>query len=571
MNKENFDLQKNLDLALKNIQKRNFTEATKIYENILKIHPSNFDANMNLGTIYAENNNLKRASELWTKAIKINPNMPAAHNNLASVYMRSGDNTKAREHIDYALKINPNFSLAYNNLGMLNNIEKKVEDAKKNFLKAIELDPKNIMSHYNVANVYQRLNDIKNSEKYYLKTIEINPKFFNPYNNLMHLYERIGQDIKLQNIIDRAEKNFIENQSIKLFKAQLLFKRKQYKETINNLETIDFNSTDKIKETSRCTILAKSLDQLSNFSKAYEYFEKANQVSFELNKNKIDKNKIISIIKNRISFFDNPKIREWPIINSSKDKNKPIFLVGFPRSGTTLLDTILRSHPSLDVIEEKPIVNDFIEALNKKTSSNLENLKFLDENSLNEMRNVYLKSKNKYVKLDSKKNYIDKMPLNMIYAGEIVRVFPEAKFIFAIRHPCDCVLSSFMQSFVLNDSMANFLNLNDSANFYSYAMTLWEKYLNVFEINYHQIKYEDVVTNFDISIKKLLKFLDLEWSDNVSEFYKSAESRGIISTPSYDQVNKPIYYKSMDRWKNYEKQISKILPILNPWIKKFDY
>ena len=163
------------------------------------------------------------------------------------------------------------------------------------------------------------------------------------------------------------------------------------------------------------------------------------------------------------------------------------------------------------------------------------------------------------------------MPLNLIHAGEIVRIFPDAKFILAVRHPCDCVLSCFMQNFVLNDAMANFLDLKDSAEFYNYTMTLWNKYLNVLSINFHEIKYEDVVNNFEISIKKLLEFLNLPWSENVTKFYETAENRGIISTPSYDQVNKPLYSKSIGRWKNYETQFSQIISILKPWIKKYEY
>tara|TARA_B100001029_G_scaffold65205_1_gene52809 strand:- start:242 stop:550 length:309 start_codon:yes stop_codon:yes gene_type:complete len=102
-------------------------------------------------------------------------------------------------------------------------------------------------------------------------------------------------------------------------------------------------------------------------------------------------------------------------------------------------------------------------------------------------------------------------------------------------------------------------------------MTLWEKYLNVLKINYHTIKYEDVVSNFEVSIKKLLEFLELPWSENVTKFYETAEKRGIISTPSYDQVNKPLYSKSINRWKNYESQFSNILPILKPWIERYGY
>ncbi len=571
MNNENIELKKNLDLGIRYIQRKEFNEAIKIYEKILAEHPNNFDANLNLGTIFAQSNNLKKATELWAKAIKINPKIPDAHNNLASIYMRLGEYDKASKHIKEAIRINPKFSLAYNNLGMLKTNTGFLEEGKSNFLKAIELDPKNIMAFYNLANLYQKLNDIENSENFYIKAIEINPMFFEAYNNLMNMYERIGENTKLKDIINKSEKYFIDNSSIKLFKGKLLLKLKEYKDAINNLESIQFDLINKTKEISRCTTLAKCYDQIGDYKKAYKFFNLANENNFIINKDKIDKEKAINIIKERINFFENPIIKEWPIPNSNKMKKNPIFLIGFPRSGTTLLDTVLRSHPSIDVIEEKPTIDIFIKKLKEKTFSNLNNLKFLEDNLLDEMRNVYYESLSKYVKKDNKKICIDKMPLNIIHVGEIVRIFPKAKFILAIRHPCDTVLSCFMQSFVLNDSMANFLNLEDSSNMYNLTMTLWEKYLNVLKINYHTIKYEDVVSNFEVSIKKLLEFLELPWSENVTKFYETAEKRGIISTPSYDQVNKPLYSKSINRWKNYESQFSNILPILKPWIERYGY
>tara|TARA_B100001741_G_scaffold275502_1_gene245822 strand:- start:391 stop:2106 length:1716 start_codon:yes stop_codon:yes gene_type:complete len=571
MNNENIELKKNLDLGIRYIQRKEFNEAIKIYEKILAEHPNNFDANLNLGTIFAQSNNLKKATELWAKAIKINPKIPDAHNNLASIYMRLGEYDKASKHIKEAIRINPKFSLAYNNLGMLKTNTGFLEEGKSNFLKAIELDPKNIMAFYNLANLYQKLNDIENSENFYIKAIGINPMFFEAYNNLMNMYERIGENTKLKDIINKSEKYFIDNSSIKLFKGKLLLKLKEYKDAINNLESIQFDLINKTKEISRCTTLAKCYDQIGDYKKAYKFFNLANENNFIINKDKIDKEKAINIIKERINFFENPIIKEWPIPNSNKMKKNPIFLIGFPRSGTTLLDTVLRSHPSIDVIEEKPTIDIFIKKLKEKTFSNLNNLKFLEDNLLDEMRNVYYESLSKYVKKDDKKICIDKMPLNIIHVGEIVRIFPKAKFILAIRHPCDTVLSCFMQSFVLNDSMANFLNLEDSSNMYNLTMTLWEKYLNVLKINYHTIKYEDVVSNFEVSIKKLLEFLELPWSENVTKFYETAEKRGIISTPSYDQVNKPLYSKSINRWKNYESQFSNILPILKPWIERYGY
>ena len=124
---------------------------------------------------------------------------------------------------------------------------------------------------------------------------------------------------------------------------------------------------------------------------------------------------------------------------------------------------------------------------------------------------------------------------------------------------------------MLNHAMANFLNLNDSLRLYDLTMSLWKNYTNVFKIDYHITKYEDVISNFEKTIRDLLKFLNVKWSDNVTEFYKTAEKRGIINTPSYNQVSQPIYSNSMYRWKNYEKEFVNCKHSLDKWVKEYNY
>ena len=140
-----------------------------------------------------------------------------------------------------------------------------------------------------------------------------------------------------------------------------------------------------------------------------------------------------------------------------------------------------------------------------------------------------------------------------------------------MRHPYDCVFSCFMQNFVLNDAMANFLNLRDAANLYDAVMKLWTQYLSIFKINYHEVKYESLVKNFEPTVRSILDFLKLPWDNSVLNYSELAKKRKNIATPSYNQVTKPIYTHAEGRWKKYEKQMSNIYPILDPWIKKFKY
>ena len=285
-----------------------------------------------------------------------------------------------------------------------------------------------------------------------------------------------------------------------------------------------------------------------------------------------NKNRYLQKIKTRRKFFTKSKVNKWSNLKSSDKRRDPTFLISFPRSGTTLLDTILDSHPMIEVHEEKNMVAKFINSLSELPNGGLDDLENMQGDQLKKIRDIYFNSLEQMVKnKDNSKLYIDKLPLNIIYVGEIFRIFPNAKFILSLRHPCDCVLSCFMQNFKLNDAMANFLNLDDTAYLYDSAMNLWTQYTSIFSINYYEIKYENIVENLESTVRSILNFLELPWDNSVLEYLKTAKKRDRIATPSYTQVIKPIYSHASGRWKRYIKKTSNVYSILEPWIKKFNY
>lgn len=563
------DLKEKLKDAYKEIRTENFVKAENIYKDILKKSSNNFEANLNLGTLYARQSKFHEAVKYLEVAISQNSKVPQIYNNLGLIYTHLDKNEKAIEVFNKVIKLNSASSVTYCHLGIAYTNLSKVIEAEESYKKSLELDPKNALSLYNYGTLFKRLNDPKNAEKYLTKAISISPNNFPPYNNLMEVYDKSNQNEKLKKLIDDAKSKFKNNTSINLFDAKLLFKLREYEKVIELLEKISFDGKEKYKEHNRTELIAKSYDHISNYKKAFEYFKITNEVNYDLNKDIVDKNKYIEVIEKRIKFFDKEKSIDWPVLSEINKNSDPTFLIGFPRSGTTLLDTILRSHPLIDVLEEKPIVDKFVELLNTKIKSDFKNLK--DHKIDKEMRDFYFREKSNYSSKKNCKIVIDKMPLNTVYVGEIVRFFPNAKFIFAIRHPSDCVLSCFMQNFLLNNAMTNFLNLEDSAKLYNQVMILWELYNNKLKINFHMIRYEDLIENFETEVKKLLNYLGVDWSNKVTEFYKTSKKRGMLNTPSYNQVSQPLYTKSIGRWKNYQDQFQDISPILDKWIQKFSY
>ena len=223
----------------------------------------------------------------------------------------------------------------------------------------------------------------------------------------------------------------------------------------------------------------------------------------------IKEKNFIKYVNNRINFFKDFNSENWSISKEKSEFHDPIFLIGFPRSGTTLLDTILRTNKLVEVIEEKPILKNFLINVEKKTNNDLGQLGNLDQEYIKKMQNFYFDERKKYQQNKNSKIIIDKMPLNIIHIGEILRFFPNAKFVFALRNPFDCVLSCFMQQFQLNPAMKNFLSINSSAILYDLVMQLRTIYRKVFSINCHFVKYEETVLNFEKTTKDIYKFLNI--------------------------------------------------------------
>jgi len=248
-----------------------------------------------------------------------------------------------------------------------------------------------------------------------------------------------------------------------------------------------------------------------------------------------------------------------------------VFLVGFPRSGTTLLGQVLDSHSGLVLIEERPMLDRVITHVRNDLGGYPEGIPALDGAAVADLRQRYFDAVDGECQRLSHQRVVDKFPLHLVHAGLVRAIFPKSQFILALRHPCDVVLSCFMQNFRPNPAMANFFSIERGALTYDRIMSLWSLYEQHLRPVTHPIRYENVVTDFDHEIGELLGFLNLEWEDGVRYFAERARSRGKIDTPSYAQVTEDLYTRARYRWRRYEEQMKPVLGDLMPWIKHFDY
>ena len=166
---------------------------------------------------------------------------------------------------------------------------------------------------------------------------------------------------------------------------------------------------------------------------------------------------------------------------------------------------------------------------------------------------------------------VDKLPMRTVQVGLIWRLFPKARFIFAVRHPCDVVLSGFMQDYQLNDAFANFFTLEDAVSMYEGVMSLWRLFEERLPLNSHRVRYESLVSDPRGEIGALLEFLEMPWDDAVLDFRTRVRERGLIDTTSYHQVAEPFYQRAAGRWLRYRRFFDPYMQRLTPFIEYFGY
>ena len=250
---------------------------------------------------------------------------------------------------------------------------------------------------------------------------------------------------------------------------------------------------------------------------------------------------------------------------SDAGRPTPAFLVGFPRSGTTLLDTFLMGHPQTRVIEEGRMLELATGVISEAPDGDW------PADLVKRARKAYDDELSRHVPPDFNGLVVDKHPLNMLRLAVLHALFPEAKVIFAQRHPCDVVLSGYMQSFKLNHAMANFLDLSDAADLYDAAMTMWTRSRDAVPQAIHPVVYERLTADPGAELRPALQFLGLDWRDELLDHETTAKSRGLITTASYDQVVQPLSRAPSGRWRRYEKRLGPVLPVLLPWAERLGY
>ncbi len=253
-------------------------------------------------------------------------------------------------------------------------------------------------------------------------------------------------------------------------------------------------------------------------------------------------------------------------------EQSPIFIVGFPRSGTTLLEQMIEAHPGVRSMDERAFLQEVLTRMQLMGYPNYpEDLDKLDGSEISSLRDVYWKCVDGVLKLEPGERLLDKNPLNILKLPMIHRLFPNARIILALRHPCDVVLSNYMQCFHAPAYQILCSSFERLARGYANAMNLWMAHAKTFDAKILELRYEDLLDDVQTQTRRIAEHLKLDDPSALYGYREQAIAKGFISTPSYSEVILPLSKKAVGRWRRYEESLRPVLPRLKTAIDHWGY
>jgi tetratricopeptide (TPR) repeat protein len=507
----------------------------------------------------------------YRKAIELQPRLPDAHYLLGNALDGMGHIEEALASYRRAIALRPDYFEALSDLGAALTVLGEIEEASIILNRALSLRPNSPDALCNISNLFQAQGKTVEAGGILERAVKANPNSVAAIGMLSVFLERSGRLPEAKALTERGLALAPNDPRLVLVATRLARRDKRLKDAADLLESIRGHKNLKLVDSAEILIsLGQLYDQLGD-ERAFPLLVAGNQQAAKA-----------SLLREEDKFLYLRRAEAMrrqltddlaQSISAAKhsDGKSPIFLVGFPRSGTTLLEQILDSHPALQTMEEKPTVAAMANQFHTLAGGRENALATLAETDIEQLRQVYFEQADQFVSRSPDTLLVDKMPLNTVSIPVIMRVFPQAKFILAIRHPCDVCLSCFMQNFAANAGMSSFYTLEDTVRFYVAVMGAWQAYEQALPIQYHRIRYEDLIADLENETRALLNFLGVGWDDAVMGHVEHAQSRSMIQTPSYHQVTQPIYQYAKYRWKRYAKEFEPFMADLRPFIEYFGY
>jgi tetratricopeptide (TPR) repeat protein len=479
--------------------------------------------------------------------------------------------------LERAAQIVPEQAEVWRRLGGAMVRQARLADGLAAFQKALEIQPDIVATLMAAGDASYRLGALTAAEGYFRRTAELAPKEPDALAALATIAARRQKSAEARALAERALaiRPNLSTAEMAIGRADLIdgLPEAALERMTGLLDRADLNDDSRV---SSLDLRAEALDILDRPGEAFADYAARNAILRRINAPRIDRQaeRRVDEARRLNGYFSAAPNDSW-LAGAGEDEigartaRGHAFLLGFPRSGTTLLEKVCASHPLVATLEEV----DCLAQVGRRflaDDASLDNLARLTVPSANAAREAYWRSVVDTLDKDcSKKVVIDKLPLHTIALPVIAKLFPRAKIFFALRDPRDVVLSCFRRRFQINSAMFEFLDLRSAAIYYDQVMALSRNYRRVLPLAIREIRHEAMVKTFEDEVRGALDFIGLEWDPVVTRF---AEKTPVDArTPSDVQLARGLNADSVGQWRRYERQIEPILGIVERWVREFGY
>lgn len=519
----------------------------------------------------ALNNQLAEAETLFASVCKADPADVEAWVKLAVIRCRLGRYGEAESCARRSLLLAPGLAFAQETLSTVLKHQGKVDEASSVLESAVAQRPNSAEHLINLATLREKQGRIEEAFEIYHHALDLQPDTPYVLAKQGDLLEKESRLAEAEAIIARGLTREPAHPDLNLVAARLDRRAGRHAQAAARLEAVVHRPMSPDTGADIHILLGQLYDLLGNTRKVLPHLLAGKRrLALDMDPDgRVHARFLAWVATNRAWASEHLVAAPQPARASPEET--PIFLIGFLRSGTTLLEQVLDSHPRLQALNEKPMGEVMEDAFCAMTGGGADALANLSEEQIVSLRQVYWREAARHGDRQANTLLVDKQPFNIVRVPLLWRVFPDARFILTLRHPCDVVLGCMMQKFGYNNLMSAFSTPESIAELYGHVMNAWLEYAQRLPLHCQRIRYEDLITNFEAETRALLEFLGVGWSDTVLEHTQHAQQRGIINTPSYHQVIQPLYQHAKYRWKRYETELAPVAAMLQPHIALFGY
>jgi Flp pilus assembly protein TadD len=519
---------------------------------------------------------LEAAGRLALQAVGDGVDHPGVLNLAASAHFSQNQFEDALELLRRAQAAAPNDPQVLNSIGLCLKSLRRLEEARDAFDSALRINPNMASAQYNLAVLLEELKHIKEARAAYEKAAALDPNNVDAIANIAWLDAQAGDSDSArtqgERVLARASSNVVARMAL----ASADLQTGDLRAASSRLSGLSQEQRiDPVDQTIVLGLIGDLHDAEGRPAEAFAAYQESNNRLKAMNAARFEgpgTANALDHVKRLIAWFEAADPAPWREAPSSQPDGsgpkKHVFLVGFPRSGTTLLENVLAAHPDVVTLEERNCLESA--SATYLTAWGLERLAHIGAADAAREREGYWSNVRKFGVEPRGRVFIDKMPLASIALPVIAKLFPDALILFARRDPRDVVLSCFRRRFALNPSMYQLLTLEGAAAYYNSVMRLSEIYRELLPLPQHLVRYESLVEDFEGTARAACSFLGLDWDQSMLDFAAKASERG-MATPSASQIARGLNREGEGVWRRYRDQMAPVLPVLQPWVETFGY